>query len=184
MNPQKAVATERACQPTMSSTPPPISSAMVSTSNALAAGNPTPLMNAAVPAKPPILATPDSMKSCASRMRAASGAYVFTNSHNAFIESPCGAPATSLAPAAKYNCRGNLCRAKGALKSFDLVTGCAPRIEAAGQRAYADEAPVHQHAGDTRRAGFVRSRTVNDDVAVGRQLRHVLVKVMEVDGNG
>src|SRR4029078_5345478 len=120
-----------------------------------------------------------SMKSCASRMRATSGAYVFTNSHNAFMRPPCGAPITSLPPAAKYNCRGDV-----ELNSFDLVAGCAPRIKAARQRAHAHEAPVHQHAGDTRRAGFVRSRTVDDDVAVWRQLRHVLVEIMDVNGNG
>jgi hypothetical protein len=59
-----------------------------------------------------------------------------------------------------------------------------PRFDAALERAHALQPLVHQHAGDTRRAGFVRSRTVDDDVAVWRQLRHVLVEIMDVDGNG
>ena len=59
-----------------------------------------------------------------------------------------------------------------------------PCVETAFERAHAREAPVHQQAGDTRRAGFVRSRTVNDNVSIRRQLRHMRIEIRKVDTDG
>ena len=65
--------------------------------------------------------------------------------------------------------------------AIDIKSSVAPRIEPAFQRAHAREAQVHQLAGDTRRAGFVGSITVDDDVAIGRQIRQLCVELVHVD---
>ena len=41
---------------------------------------------------------------------------------------------------------------------------------------------VYQHAGDTRRAGFVRSGTIENDIAVGRQSGKMLIDLFDIDG--
>lgn len=62
-----------------------------------------------------------------------------------------------------------------------IVSSGDPCFDPALQRAHARVTFVHQHAGDTRRARFVGSTTVNDHVAIGRDCAHDLLDRLEFD---
>ncbi len=66
----------------------------------------------------------------------------------------------------------------------DRKTGVNPCCKSALEWAHAGYSAVHQLAGDTRRARFVRSGTVDDDVAVRWQRGEMIVILAEVDKAG
>ena len=58
-----------------------------------------------------------------------------------------------------------------------------PGFESAFKRAHPAQSPVDQHAGDTRRAGFVRSTAVHHHVAVRPDILKHSGNIRDIHGN-
>ena len=70
------------------------------------------------------------------------------------------------------------------LQHFHLAARRDPRVQPTLQRPHTQVAPVHQQAGDTRRAGFIRSTAVDDHVTVAGEHRGFLISRCNVDQDG